>query len=888
MARAFSSDVSRCNPQLDYNIVQRIGSGTYGNVYKAVRTSTAEYAAVKIIKLQPGDDHSVIQQEIVMMKDCRHGNIVSYYGSYLCRDKLWICMEFCGGGSLQDIYNVSGPLAERQIAFVCRETLRGLSYLHRLGKMHRDIKGANILLTDDGAVKLADFGVSAQVTATMNKRQSFIGTPYWMAPEVAAVERKGGYSLQCDIWAVGITVIEMAELKPPMFDLHPMRALFLMSKSSFKPPALTNKDKWSQSCHSFVKAALTKNPKKRPSAECLLTHSFVSEPDLDRSLTRDLLERAQNSSSVLCEADIDDEGAVANVPQRIPSRRVSVSSDEPATPESSGTLKLVRAVDGRKSPDFSHCALRQGVDRSSNEDGLGSGAARKSLLEYIDDELELRGYTLTDKNVVADSSQKFPTTLTVQESMMAARISSASTPAPPQLESGRVRRRHSSVTREGTGLHSDILSSRQRERTRSLSDRTSSDEPSRDGSGGLVSSLMPIPPPRRRERFRVNSPPLSESHGLPPTPKVLMGACFSKVFNGCPLSLSCSATWVHPITRDQHLLLAGAGGIYTLNLNQLHEATMEQLYNRSTSWMVVVKNVLISLSGLKNRCLYRHDLLALHSRHMNRFTLNVNKIPEKLVPRKLAMTTKVPDTKGCLKCCVARNPYNGFRYLCGVIPSGVFIMQWYDPLNKFMLLKHHECYVPQDLCVLELFISPDQEYPMVCVDVRLGAASDSFHLDFINLNAANSWYSSSDQEDMDNHPAATMIPRNNRLRVHALFQLDRDTVLIAVDNSIKFVDLQGRRKVSRRKVSELVFDFVVKNVVCLNDSVLALHRHGVEGRSLEDGQVTQKILDTSRLYTVLGTDRTIALQSVPASSCDTISLADNRNLYVLTGHEASH
>ncbi len=116
-------------------------------------------------------------------------------------------MEYCGGGSLQDIYQVTGPLNEQQISYMSKETLKGLQYLHSMNKMHRDIKGANILLTDVGDVKLADFGVSAQITATINKRRSFIGTPYWMAPEVAAVERKGGYNQLCDIWACGITAI---------------------------------------------------------------------------------------------------------------------------------------------------------------------------------------------------------------------------------------------------------------------------------------------------------------------------------------------------------------------------------------------------------------------------------------------------------------------------------------------------------------------------------------------------------------------------------------------------------------------------------------------------------------------------------------------------------
>jgi serine/threonine protein kinase len=298
---------------------------------QAKRLMTGEFAAIKIIKLEPNDDFRLIQQEIVMMKDCRHANIVAFFGSYWRRDKLWICMEFCGGGSMQDIYHATGPLNELQIAFVCRETLKGLHYLHSMGKMHRDIKGANILLTDEGDVKLADFGVSAQITATINKRRSFIGTPYWMAPEVAAVERKGGYNQQCDIWAVGITAIELAELQPPMFDLHPMRALFLMSKSGFKPPTLKEKTKWSPQFHNFIKTALTKNPKKRPPADLLIRHSFLCI-NLSKKLMRDLLEKARNPHSLDPfqdhETDPDEDLAVNAVPRRISSKKSTKSRSE--------------------------------------------------------------------------------------------------------------------------------------------------------------------------------------------------------------------------------------------------------------------------------------------------------------------------------------------------------------------------------------------------------------------------------------------------------------------------------------------------------------------------------------------------------------------------------
>ncbi|XP_062457030.1 mitogen-activated protein kinase kinase kinase kinase 2-like, partial [Rhea pennata] len=215
-------DVSLLDPRLRYELLQRVGAGTYGDVYKARDTETGELAAIKIVKLDPGDDAGSVQQEVATLRQCRHPNVVAYLGSYLRNDRLWICMEYCGGGPSRLRPQPRGPLAETQIAYVCRETLQGLQHLHSKGKMHRDIKGANILLTHSGDVKLADFGVSAELTASVAKRKSFIGTPYWMAPEVAAVDKKGGYNELCDVWAMGITAIELAELQPPLFDLHPM------------------------------------------------------------------------------------------------------------------------------------------------------------------------------------------------------------------------------------------------------------------------------------------------------------------------------------------------------------------------------------------------------------------------------------------------------------------------------------------------------------------------------------------------------------------------------------------------------------------------------------------------------------------------------------------
>lgn len=217
-------------------------------------------------------------------------------------------------------------------------------------------------------------------------------------------------------------------------------------------------------------------------------------------------------------------------------------------------------------------------------------------------------------------------------------------------------------------------------------DVETSNSSSRRESGAPAPDLVACPPVPPRKHRRRHTPPRPPSNGLPPTPKVHMGACFSKVFNGCPLRIHCTVSWIHPETRDQHILIGAEEGIYNLNLNELHETCITQLYPRRTVWMYVIKDVLMTLSG-KTPQLYRHDILALHNKQSHRFSMHMNRIPERLVPRKFALTTRVPDTRGTQRCCVARNPYNGYKYLCGATSNGIYLMQWYDPLNKFMLLK---------------------------------------------------------------------------------------------------------------------------------------------------------------------------------------------------------
>ncbi|KAK3146037.1 hypothetical protein QOZ80_3BG0260700 [Eleusine coracana subsp. coracana] len=266
--------ITREDPSTKYELLHELGKGSYGAVYKARDLRTQELVAVKIISLTEGEEgYEDIRGEIEMLQQCSHPNVVRYFGSYQGEEYLWIIMEYCGGGSVADLIGVTEePLDESQIAYICREALKGLAYLHSIFKVHRDIKGGNILLTEQGEVKLGDFGVAAQLTRTMSKRNTFIGTPHWMAPEVIQESRYDG---KVDVWALGVSAIEMAEGMPPRSTVHPMRVIFMIS--SEPAPMLEDKEKWSLLFHDFIAKCLTKDPRLRPAASEMLKHKFIEK-----------------------------------------------------------------------------------------------------------------------------------------------------------------------------------------------------------------------------------------------------------------------------------------------------------------------------------------------------------------------------------------------------------------------------------------------------------------------------------------------------------------------------------------------------------------------------------------------------------------------------------
>mmetsp|Transcript_4247 Transcript_4247/g.9946 ORF Transcript_4247/g.9946 Transcript_4247/m.9946 type:complete len:480 (-) Transcript_4247:323-1762(-) len=262
---------SDADPEEIFDINAKLGEGSYGAVFKAMDKRDGSTVAIKVLQVE-NEDAADLQKEINILKECKSKFIVAYHGSYEKDGRIWIAMEYCGAGAICDLMAIcETTLDEKQIAVVMKHSLMGLEYLHKRKKIHRDIKAANILLNHEGDCKLADFGVSKELTNTLAKSKTVIGTPYWMAPEVFT-EKRTGYDAKADIWSLGITAIECAVGEPPHSNVHPMRAIFLIPKS---PPPTLGEGEWSSEFKDFVAKCLIKDPKQRPNASELLKHPFI-------------------------------------------------------------------------------------------------------------------------------------------------------------------------------------------------------------------------------------------------------------------------------------------------------------------------------------------------------------------------------------------------------------------------------------------------------------------------------------------------------------------------------------------------------------------------------------------------------------------------------------
>ncbi|CAH8461017.1 unnamed protein product [Schistosoma guineensis] len=993
------------DPKEEYKILAPIGSGTYGDVFKAVHRERRTLVAVKVMKIDLKDDIRSICQEIHTLRECRHPNIVQFYGSYLRNNKLWICMEYCGGQSMQDIYLYTRrPLEEDCIAFVSRETLQGLNFMHNRGRIHRDIKGANILLTDDGHVKVADFGVAAQLNTSIAKRTTLIGTPYWMAPEVASIESRGsGYDGKCDIWGVGITAIEYAELQPPMFDLDPRKALQILGSRNYKPPSLQDRHKWSPLFHSFIKCCLIKAERRRPDAATMLTHNFVTNPHLSTLLTQRLLcYRRQLESSVKNTYSHGDTGISSSNKKNPPSGGNFIPPDNHEPPVSFPGMPIsVRQEEYFKSLRVNDLPVSHGIDASVpvhfvpsqqliiereperfpsvqiqsslscsdladlsyNSDLLSevmdAFEKRRSGVDFrasqsidgfdvsrIDNKIKLNNESQNDTSIIqpniplaprSRSKRRAPPPPPLQPSSTALNvITTNNTTSTTTTNNNMCSSLDQIINLSTLDIGSNILKTDKlyingisapshenhveetsnditlnynikiiREDSMSNNENDNDDNGNETGkynssvsinhNGQLSSSindndktLTPVPPrppppklnnnhtgvtslptPLRNSKQNDDSSKhISRQHqlemgiGLPPTPKVHMGACFMQIFEGCPLKVNSTATWVNPETLSQIILFGTNDGIYYLDLVNLADGTLELLVPRRCLWLFVFKDTMMSISG-QHPQLFSHNLISL----MKSRTSQTRFLHKRFQP-----TVKVPDTRGCYIATVVRNQFKGMKYLCGAIDKSILVMEWYNPRNTFIEVKRVEvpC-MPNPLLNFDLIINPNQTLPTVCLGVSSTPDPLVYKLHLVNLNenSNSSWYTNPCRFE-------------DQLQVIKVVQLDTRSLLICFPTHATMVNMNGRVLVSRDgRIAKFPFDTTVDSIVRLHDSVLAFHTHGLRGIDFF-GRVTQDIDDDKHVYRLLGSDRNIVVESRPSDNP-----MSNSNLLILVGHEDS-
>lgn len=311
-----------------------------------------------------------------------------------------------------------------------------------------------------------------------------------------------------------------------------------------------------------------------------------------------------------------------------------------------------------------------------------------------------------------------------------------------------------------------------------------------------------------------------------------MGAGLSKIFNGCPLKINCATSWIHPETNDQHILFGCDQGLYYLNLKLLHEEEMVRLLQRKVSWMHITENTLITLTGNKNPQLYSHELLGLIQQKNT-----IKRIPEQFIPKRFSITRSIPDTKGCRKCSYVKNNFTGEIFLAAATDRHIILLQWVESMKRFMIAKQVDIQIAEsDPFRLIVHQSNDQPYPSALIGVQQGVQPSHFPLQIIDLNKSGPFDTTTE------HPS---------LPIKIVNQLENDTILIGFSKYVKIISKSGRLKPARKLRSEISFDFDIEAAVCLPDSVLGFHKHGLQGRSYKDEAITQELNDPNKTFKLL-------------------------------------
>ncbi|KAK1161178.1 serine/threonine-protein kinase 10-like [Acipenser oxyrinchus oxyrinchus] len=415
------------NPNDIWEIIGELGDGAFGKVYKAKNKETGVLAAAKVIETKSEEELEDYMVEIDILASCDHQYIVKLLDAFYFENQLWIMIEFCPGGAVDaTMLELDRGLTEPQIKVICRQMLEALVYLHSMKIIHRDLKAGNILLTQDGDIKLADFGVSAKNTKTLQRRDSFIGTPYWMAPEVVMCEtmKDTPYDYKADIWSLGITLIEMAQIEPPHHELNPMRVLLKIAKSD--PPSLDVPSKWTPEFKDFLKKSLDKNTETRPSAMQLLEHPFVCKVNSNKPV-RELV--AEAKAEVMEEIEDnreegeDDDAAEVTAPPGSDAKDPSETSQNSFEAEQPTEPTRTKEVDCIKtpSPPLPKDQSNKLSDKLSDE-GIGSSDTDKTESE--------KSLKISSSDSGTEDGKSTPT---LEEEEKPRPVAEAEPPAPAEL-----------------------------------------------------------------------------------------------------------------------------------------------------------------------------------------------------------------------------------------------------------------------------------------------------------------------------------------------------------------------------------------------------------------------------------------------------------------------
>ena len=369
-----------------FELGPRIGRGSAGDVHTARDKLTDDVVAVKLVDLEEAEDEvEDIQREISYLMQCSSPFVTKYLGCWLDpgSTRLAIAMEYMAGGSVADLISdaFGGPLPESACAVVCRDLLYALDYLHGEGKIHRDVKCANVLLTAAGEIRLADFGVAGTLTQTLggNKRRTFTGTPFWMAPEVIQAHESDGYNSKCDIWSLGITAMEAANGTPPYSDLHPMRVLFFIPKN---PPPRLEGASFSAEFKEFCASCLQKDPDRRPRAAQLVNHRFIADaPERCDELVDRVTRRMRGETRVASTSEMNDSPSNANAEDTRASTVQNHKASAPSWDFGDGTLKRFNKPGAGPPKMTDEDKRRDAVDDDSDEEDADYDSTVKTRLD---------------------------------------------------------------------------------------------------------------------------------------------------------------------------------------------------------------------------------------------------------------------------------------------------------------------------------------------------------------------------------------------------------------------------------------------------------------------------------------------------------------------------